>query len=104
MFRELQNRINRLFDRGKITAIDGTRAMRTVQLEGLYSDIRDNVEHFEAYGFTGEPHVGAEVLMMSRGGDRDHTIAICVADRRHRPKGLKPGEVCLLMTLGGVCF
>ena len=104
MFRELRNRINRLFDRGRITDVDGTRAMRTVQLEGLYGDIRDDVEHFEPYGFTSEPHVGAEVLMMSRGGDRDHTIAVCVADRRYRPKGLKPGEACLFDDLGRRVF
>lgn len=68
--------------------------MRTIQAETMAGDLRDDVEHFEPYGFTSEPKTGAEPLIVALDGDRD-PIAICVADRRYRLTGLTSGEVAL---------
>ena len=78
--------------------------MRTLQSEHLAGDVREDVEHFEPYGFTSEPHLGAEVLATSINGDRSHTIAIIVADRRYRIKELKDGEVAMYDDLGKVVY
>lgn len=86
--------------RGVVTAKNGARKMRTLQIKLLDRDVREPVEHFEPYGFTGEPHDGAEVLAVSLGGDREHTIAAIVTDRRHRPTDLKSGEVVIYDDLG----
>lgn len=84
-----------LLTRGLLKAKNGARKMRTLQAELFYDDLRDDVEHFEPYGFTSEPKLGAEVLAASLAGDREHTIAFVVADRRYRVTGLKDGEVCV---------
>lgn len=55
---------------------------------------------FEPYGFTSEPHVGAEAIGLALGGDRDQTLAVVVTDRRYRPTDLKDGEVCVFDDLG----
>lgn len=86
--------------RGKVTAKYGAYKLRSLQVTMLYGDTRDLVEHFEPYGFTSEPHVGAECLAVSLAGDRDHTIVIATPDRRYRPVSLKDGEVVLYDDLG----
>ena len=88
-------RIMHLITRGILTAKNAARKLRTIQCELFGGDVRDNVEDFEPYGLTCEPMPGAEVLAVSIGGDREHTICICHPDRRCRPTGLQDGEVCL---------
>ena len=81
-----------LITRGVLMAKNAARKMRTVQVQLFADDLRDDVEHFEPYGFTSEAKTGAEVLAASLAGDREHTIAFCITDRRYRPTGLKIGR------------
>lgn len=93
-----------LLSRGTVSAKDGSKPMRTIQAMLLDEDVRDHVEHFEPYGFTSEPHINAEALIASLGGERDHSIAVIIADRRYRLKALKDGEVALYDDLGRCVF
>lgn len=77
------------------------------------SDNRKGVERVQAYGFSsvplprdkseqgkggdardGEKPKGpaAEAIALFMGGQRNHPVIIAVDDRRHRPRGLEPGE------------
>ncbi len=97
------NLIKKIFDlisRATVRSKHPERPMRTIQSEHLAGDVREDVEHFEPYGFTSEPHLGAEVLAASLNGDRNHTVAIIVSDRRYRIKNLKDGEVAIYDDLG----
>ena len=96
--------IEDLIARGVLFAKIGSRKMRVIQAEFLAGDLRDEIEHFEPYGFTSEAKPGAEVLATSIMGDRDHTIAFCITDRRYRPVSLKDGEVCIFDDLGRQIF
>lgn len=93
-------RIANLVTRGIITAKNAAAKLRTIQCELFGGDVREAVEDFEGYGFTAEPHVGAEVLVVSLAGDREHSIAFSHPDRRYRPTGLKDGEVVVYDDLG----
>jgi phage baseplate assembly protein V len=87
-----------LFDliaRGTVTAVNGKRRLRTLQLLLLDEDVREPIEHCEPYGFSSEVKTGSEVVAVSLGGDRDHTLALVVFDRRYRPTNMKSGEVCI---------
>lgn len=86
--------------RATVTAKKGMRKLRTLQLLLLANDVRDDVEHCEPYGFTSEPHPGAEAVAISLGGDREHTLAVTVFDRRYRPADLADGEVVVYDSLG----
>lgn len=88
-------RIMHIITRGVLTAKNAAKRLRTIQCELFGGDVRDAVEDFEPYGYTAEPLPGAEVLVASLGGDREHTICVCHPDRRYRPTGLKDGEVML---------
>ena len=97
---DLRNRIWAMVARGCLNATDGTRPMRVIQVKLFAGEVREDVEHFEPYGFTSEPHANSEPLVLSLSGNRDHSIAVCIADRRYRLRGLKTGEVALFDDLG----
>ena len=97
-------RIANMITRGIVTAKNAAQRLRTLQVELFGGETRAQVEDFEPYGFTAEPHDGAEVLVVSLGGDREHSIAVCHPDRRHRPTGLKSGEVVIYDDLGRKVF
>lgn len=89
--RGLQN----LFSRGVVSAVNPDAKMQTVQIQLLTGEAKDNVEHFEPYGYTAHPHVGAEQATGFVEGDRSHGIVLVVADRRYRLTGLAAGEVAI---------
>ena len=89
--RGLQN----LFSRGVVSAVNSALKMQTVQIQLLTGEGKDNVEHFEPYGYTSHPQVGAEQVTGFVEGDRSHGIVLIVADRRYRLVGLAAGEVAI---------
>ncbi len=96
----LVRRLKLLVTRAVVKLVDPAQFMQELQVEALAGEVLDGVEHFEPYGFTSHPLPGAEVLVLSIGGRRAHSVAGVVADRRHRKTGLAPGEVALHNHLG----
>ena len=92
----MSGRLDDIMARGVVSAADGTKKMRAVQVRLLADEVRDDLEHVEPYGFPSEP----EAFALFFGGDRSHGIVFCVADRRFRLKNMKPGEVALYDDLG----
>lgn len=90
----LKRCIQMMLSRAIVTAVEAGR-MQVVQVNLLAGETKDGVEHFEPYGWTSHPKSGAEAVVCFIGGDRSHGMAVVVADRRHRPADLKPGEVCV---------
>lgn len=81
-----------------VEASDGTK-MQEVTVRGRFGRMLTNVEHWHPYGFSSVPlkpsdqeQGQAEVLLAYLGGSPDHPVALGIADRRHRPKNMKPGE------------
>ena len=90
-------RLDDVLARGTVSAADGTKKMRVVQVRLLADEVRDDLEHVEPYGFTSEPldDEQPEAFAAFFGGDRSHGIVFCIADRRYRLTKLKAGEVAL---------
>ncbi len=88
-------RLSNMLARGTVAAVNAASKMQGLQLRLLADEVKDNVEHFEPYGFTSNPNGGAEAVAVFLDGDRSHGIAIVVADRRYRLIGLQTGEVAL---------
>ena len=97
---EVNEKVRGIVERCRVTNASGGTPLRTLQAEMRYQDVRDNIEHIEAYGLTSEPHVNSEGVALSLNGDPNHTVVIMVADRRYRMTGLKTGEVALYDDLG----
>jgi phage baseplate assembly protein V len=81
--------------RAIVARTDDDKWMQRVQARVLSNETKDDIEHFQPYGFTSHPKPGAEALIIFIGGNRTHGIAPVVDDRRYRLRHLEPGEVAL---------
>lgn len=88
-------RLGNLVSRGAVSAVKSTTKMQTLQLRLMSDEQKDNVEHFEPFGFTSKPLAGAEHVTLFFDGDRSHGVTVVVADRRYRLTTLADGEVAL---------
>jgi phage baseplate assembly protein V len=73
----------------KAAKADGLLGM---QIDGLEDETIDGAERIENYGLAGHPPGGAEGVMASAGGSRDHVLIVAMEHRGHRPT-LEQGEV-----------
>jgi len=71
----------------------------TAQMKGLDGEVRDGAEIFQQYGFRSQPLPGAEGVLLSLGGNRDHTVILCLDDRRYTVT-LAGGECAMYDDLG----
>ena len=95
MLSPLARRVNNMVARGVVLASKASGKLQTLQIGLLASEAKDDVEHFEPYGFTSRPKPGAEHVTVFLDGDRSHGITLVVADRRYRLTGLAEGEAAL---------
>lgn len=91
----LARRLGNMVARGAVSAVNSATKMQSLQLRLMADEAKDNVEHFEPFGFTSKPLAGAEHVTVFMDGDRSHGITIVVADRRYRLTGLQDGEAAL---------
>jgi phage baseplate assembly protein V len=109
--RELLSEINRLIEpitrrvgnlvaRATVSTVDDSKKLQQLQLKVLAGETRDLCERFQQYGFTANPNVGAEAIVIFIGGNRDHPIVLAVDDRASRKLGLQPGEVAIYTDQG----
>ena len=97
----LARRISNIFARGSVTLVNAAGKLQTLQISLLNDESKDSVEHFEPYGFTSNPHIGAEIISAFIEGDRSHGIVLAAADRRYRLQNLATGEVAIYDDHGG---
>lgn len=111
---EMSGRIMHTFARVTLNKADDDPKWQEASADGFNSDSREKIERVQSYGYTsvplprdeqkqssnsgsasdGEQPKGpaAEGIVAYMGGQRNHPVLIAVDDRRHRPRGMKPGE------------
>lgn len=87
--------LSRILVRGTVVLVDSARKLQALQMRLTAGEVKDDLEHFEPYGFTSNPLAGAEGIAAFIGGDRSHGVLLVVADRRYRLQELEPGEVAI---------
>lgn len=95
MVQPLSARVSAMIGRVALKGITEAHGLRLVQVVVREGEVRDGVEHFEPYGYTGYAPPGAEGVLVHVGGVGGHPILLVLADRRYRPKDLSEGEVAL---------
>lgn len=65
-----------------------------LQMPGKSGTTRDHVPHLLPYGFTANPHQGAESLTVNLAGDAAQGLCIVVSDRRYHLQ-VEQGEVAI---------
>lgn len=88
-------RLRLMVARAIVNLVDDAKPMQALQGSLMGDEVRDLIERFQQYGFTSVPFGGAEAILVSVGGNRNHLVAIAVDDRRYRKKDLQPGESAL---------
>lgn len=93
--------------RATLKEADDSKPKQELKLRVVHDEEHEDVEHFHAYGFSAVPmkpedgsKEAAEAVILYMGAHRSHPVAVVVADKRHRPKDLKPGESALHGVLG----
>lgn len=84
-----------MIGRAALKAIAEANGLRLVQVQVREGELRDRVEHFEPYGFTGYAPPGAEAIVAHVQAVSGHPVVLVIADRRYRPKDLLEGEVAV---------
>lgn len=99
--RAIRKRIGAMINRFLVDAIDDSgldaRGLQSHQrMDGTIFTAEAQhrgAEHFQAYGLTSHPKVGAEGIALQIGGSRGRLAVLNVDDPRARPTGLAEGEV-----------
>jgi phage baseplate assembly protein V len=93
-------RMRNLAARGRIGLVDDTKPVQLHQVELYPGEIRGAVQHFQPFGFSAVPLVGARVAPHWQGGHRGLGSIHGVEDPRYRPTGLQGGEIVVYMVDG----
>jgi hypothetical protein len=91
---------------GATSMIDDLKGVQEVAASFMKGEARKGIEHAQQYGFTsvpfdpdeekdGKPGLGPEAFVSFIGGNRSFPSMGPIDDRRHRMKGLVPGDVAL---------
>lgn len=97
--------------RATVDSVQDFHLMQTMAGNLMRGEARKKIERWQSFGFSsvilprsqsgggqsgggaGNPAgQAAEAFMVYVGGNRSHPVAAVIDDRRHRPRGLKPGE------------
>lgn len=100
MMAPIARRVRLMVARAVVTSIADAGKIQSAQVKLLDGEVRDGIEILHQYGVTSIPPGKPEGLYFSVGGDRDHGVLICVADRQFRLKDIAPGEAALYDDLG----
>ena len=98
----IHRRLSLIVTRALVNLVDSEKLMQEIQVQSVGGETLDGIEHFEPYGYTSRAKQGAEALLAALGGKRSHLVAVSVADRRFRLKGLAEGEVAMYTDEGDV--
>lgn len=91
----LNDKVMNLIARGVLAKTNDTTGVQVLSLDLLAGERKDNVEHFQNYGFTSSPTGEAEAIVVFPGGDRSAGVVVALDERGTRMTGLAPGEVAI---------
>lgn len=95
MINEIKNQIFNMVGRAIIKLIDDSAGIQKVQISGRESELLDQIDRVQEYGFTSKPKDGAECVLVALNGERDQALIIATEDKRYRIKDLGDGEVVI---------
>jgi phage baseplate assembly protein V len=88
----IRNRVYTMITRAVLESTKDSEGMQLVKLNLLAGETREDVEHFQNFGFSSHAPKKSEAVALAMGGNRDHLIVIVADDRNTRVKDLAEGE------------
>ncbi|MCT6881582.1 phage baseplate assembly protein V [Snodgrassella alvi] len=81
--------------RGRLTRVNATEPIQSAQISALADELLQDVEHMQQFGFTSNPPVGSEAIILPLSGQTTHGIIIGTEHGAYRIKALASGEVAV---------
>jgi len=82
----IRRSISIMIAKALLTSItDGDKEIQIVQIDLGNDQAASDVERIQNFGFTSHPKEGAQAIVLSINGNRDHMIVIAVDDSNFRP-------------------
>lgn len=91
----MKNALKNLICRFVLDTTDTAKKMQEVKGELYSEEVKEELEHFQMYGFTSRPPKDSEGIALSVNGNKDHVVVINIDSRQYRLKTLADGEVAL---------
>jgi phage gp45-like len=98
----LGRRIFNMFARAIVKRIEDDGLFQVMQLAMQADELKSEIRRLQSYGLTTVPPLGSEALAVFPNGERSTGVVLGVDHGGYRPKGMKPGEVCLYAQHGQV--
>jgi phage baseplate assembly protein V len=95
MIKPVVDQVKLTVSRAKVFLVNRDRKTQRLTVGLLAGEYKQDLEHFQPYGFTSAPLAGAEALVHFLAGNRSLNIASVVSDGRSRPRTLGEGEVAI---------
>lgn len=99
MIDQLYRRARMMIGLGTVQTSTDDGPVQKLQVLLGQGQTRDNTPNLQNYGHSSRPHVGADVVMLSIGGDRSNSVIVAVGDQRYRI-ALVEGEVAIHDDIG----
>ncbi|MFP7605167.1 phage baseplate assembly protein V [Serratia quinivorans] len=96
----MSRRVRLMVDRAVVRIVTDSLGRQNLQVQTLANETNDSVERFQNYGFSSVPPPGSEAIVVAVGGRRSGMVAIAVEDKKTRPRGLDPNDVCVYHSEG----
>jgi phage baseplate assembly protein V len=95
LIERVYRRVQMLFDRGRVTLVNDTGPVQTMQLKMSDMETCDNRLRMAEFGFTSYPPVGSDAVVAHIAGDRGSGVVVATNHQPSRPTGLQSGESML---------
>lgn len=96
----VKRRLQMVASRAIINLVNDAGKIQLVQASMLATELQDNIERFQEFGFTSVPLPGAQAVVICMGGNRAHPIIVAVDDPKYRKLGLQGGETAIYNSHG----
>lgn len=99
--KEVDGRVNRLLDsvrkpfRALIKRVNASTPTAKIQVDGLSGETGQDFELMQSFGFTSNPPVDTQAVVLALGGKTSHSVIIATENGAYRVKSLQSGEVAI---------
>jgi hypothetical protein len=100
MIRKLINRIQMMICKALLASVDDTQEIQLVKVIANEGEVQDGLERIQDYGFTSNPPLNGDAVILYIGGNKDHGVVIKAGAGAVRKKGLLTGEVSVYTRYG----
>ncbi|ANN70920.1 phage baseplate assembly protein V [Bordetella bronchialis] len=91
----LFRRIQMLAGRGRVTQVDDSGPVQTMQVQASGLELADKRARPQEFGLTSNPPTGSDAALLALAGDRTAVMVVGVNHQPSRPRNLSPGETKL---------